>query len=136
MDRPARRCAAPGSSGSFHAASLEHTAALTHRALGDLETAAAAMDRSNRARPTHERTHRAVFSGILAEMLLDLGRLDEACQAWTTLLDEHANVRCGRADSAVALMRARLRPHARIPATAALLQRSGTGSQGRTANGP
>ncbi|WP_439678199.1 hypothetical protein [Embleya sp. MST-111070] len=84
------------------------------------------MARSNRARPAHERSHRAVSCGILAETLLDLGRLDEACQAWNTLVDDHTHLRCGRADTAITLMRARLRPHARIPAAAALLNRSAT----------
>ncbi|MFI1585571.1 hypothetical protein [Embleya sp. NPDC020630] len=115
-----------GPSGGFHTASLEHTAALTHRGMGDLKAAAAAMARSNRARPSHERSHRAVSSGILAETLLDLGRLEEACEAWNVLVDDQADLRCGRADTAIALMRARLRPHARVPAAASLLHRSTT----------
>ncbi|MET7304694.1 hypothetical protein [Embleya sp. NPDC005575] len=90
------------------------------------------MARSNRARPDHERRHRAISSGILAETLLDLGRLDEACAAWTTFLDDHAHLRCGRADAAITLMRTRLRPHARVPAAAALLNRS-TADRLRTA---
>jgi hypothetical protein len=54
-------------------------------------------------------------------MLLDLGRLDEACEAWNVLLDNQAHLRCGRADTAIARMRARL--GARVPA-ASFLNRS------------
>ncbi|WP_246127271.1 hypothetical protein [Embleya hyalina] len=39
------------------------------------------------------------------------------------LVDDHAHLRSGRADTAVALMRARPRPHARVPAAASLPNR-------------
>ncbi|MYV97707.1 hypothetical protein [Streptomyces sp. SID3343] len=115
---------ASGPTGGFHVASFEHTIALTCRGLGDVRAGAAAMVRSNRARPASERRHRAVSSGILAELLLDLGRLDEACAAWADLLADREHLRCGQVDTAVATMRAKLRPHARVPAASALLDRA------------
>ncbi|MYW04786.1 hypothetical protein [Streptomyces sp. SID3343] len=117
--------AGPGT--GFHGAALEHAAALTHRGLGDPTAAAGAMARSNRARPDRERHPRAISGAILAEVLLDLGRLEEACATWTGVLDDAEHLRSARLDTAIILMRARLRPHARVPAAAALLRRATEG---------
>ncbi|GCE01042.1 ISL3 family transposase [Embleya hyalina] len=67
---------------------LHGSGAVRATAVAYLKTAAAATARSNRARPAHERSHRAVSSGILAETLLGLGawtrRARPGTCSWTT----------------------------------------------------
>jgi tetratricopeptide (TPR) repeat protein/transcriptional regulator with XRE-family HTH domain len=97
--------------GGYHAAALTHQQAETLAAVGDREAAIRALTGSLRHRPHAERRAHAITTARLAELYLDIGQLDEACAAWTTLLDESPHLRSGRVEEAIRTMSARLRPH-------------------------
>jgi tetratricopeptide (TPR) repeat protein len=111
--------------GGYHTAALTHQQAEALAALGDHEAAIRALTGSLRHRSPVERRAHAITTARLAELCLDIGRLDQACSAWTTLLDESPHLRSGRVEQAIQIMRARLRPHGRYaPARVLLIQAS------------
>lgn len=110
--------------GSYHIASLLHQQAETLASSGDTKAAIKALTGSLRHRPLAERRARAVTSARLADLYLDTGRLDHACEAWTTLLDDRSQLTSGRVEQAVRTMRARLRPHTRYPPAMSLVKRA------------
>jgi tetratricopeptide (TPR) repeat protein len=115
--------------GTYHLASLAHQEAEVRRFLGDREAAVAALTRSIRHRPAPERRARALNLAKLAELQLASGHLDRAVRTWRAFLDDYPHLVSGRADTALATMRALLRPHARHAAAAALLTPVGGYSQ-------
>jgi tetratricopeptide (TPR) repeat protein len=110
--------------GAYHQASLAHQHAAVLAALGDRGAAAGALASSIRQRPVAERRSRALNTASLAELHLGQGHLDLATATWQGFLDDYPHLQCGRADTALTTMRARLRPHQRNTAAKAVLQRA------------
>ena len=111
--------------GAYHQASLEHQRAEMLAALGDRPGAISALAASLRHRPPAERRSRAITLARLAELQLDHGHLEAAVQTWHRFLDEYPFLCCGRADTALAVMRARIRPHRNNAAARGLWRRAG-----------
>lgn len=97
--------------GAHHQASLHHQRAEMLIALGDRPGAIAALVTSLRHRPRTERRSRTIALARMAGLQLDHGHLEAAVETWHRFLDDYPNLRCGRADAALATLRARIRPH-------------------------
>jgi tetratricopeptide (TPR) repeat protein len=97
--------------GAYHRASLDHQRAETLAALGDRRGAIAALAASLRHRPPTERRSRTITLARLAGLQLDQGHLEAAVETWHRFLDDYPYLRCGRADTAFATLRARIRPY-------------------------
>jgi len=110
--------------GAYHWSSLLHQQGTVRELLGDRAGAIGALRESLRHRPTAERRSRAVILAELAGLQLDEGRLDQAVATWNQFLDEYPALASARSDTAVAVLRARVRPHGRNPAARALLERA------------
>lgn len=110
--------------GAYHRSSLLYQQATVRGLLGDRAGAVGALQESLRRRPTAERRSRAVLLAELAELQLHEGRLDQAVATWNQFLDEYQALASARLDTALAALRARVRPHGRNPAARALLERA------------
>jgi hypothetical protein len=110
MDRMDRMDQASDVIGAYHRASLDHQRAETLAALGDRPGAIAALAASLRHRPPAHRRSRTIALARLAGLQLDHGHLEAAVETWHRFLDDYPYLRCGRADTAFATMRARIRP--------------------------
>ncbi|WP_051941214.1 hypothetical protein [Phaeacidiphilus oryzae] len=119
-----RATAAAGRPLASHAAALGRQEAELLCALGDRTGAIRALAGSVRERPPAEQLALAVTRARLAELQLDHGHLERACDTWQRLLDEAAALASARLDAARHRMRSRLLPHRRHPAAAALLART------------
>ncbi|MFB9927011.1 hypothetical protein ACFORO_19070 [Amycolatopsis halotolerans] len=106
--------------GSYHSAALSHHHAAVRACLGERRAAVSALTRSLRHRSATERRARAITLARLAELHLDAGELDRACQSWNEFLDDYPHLCSRRADTALATLRARLRPHAGYSAARAV----------------
>jgi hypothetical protein len=92
----------------FGQASLAHETARTLQAMGDLDGAQAAFERSVQLREgSFLRTH-AVTLGYLGEIRSARGEMDAACAMWSRALDAMEGVRSGRARATVRTMRSTL----------------------------
>ena len=112
-----------GTIGAFHPAALAHQEAEVLAAGADRAGAVAALTASLRHRPSAERRARALTTAQLAELHLDLGRLEQACATWYGFLDDRPHLHSARVEDALARLRARLRPHRHQPAVRILLDR-------------
>jgi tetratricopeptide (TPR) repeat protein len=110
--------------GAFHEAALEYQYATLAVYQGAPMIAVDAFKRSLRARPDCERRSRALTLARTAELFLDGGHLESACEQWHRFLDDYPRLASRRVDEALATMRARLRPFARNAAVAALALRA------------
>jgi len=117
--------------GAYHLASLAHQEAAVRNLLGDTQRAASALALSIRYRPDSERRARAITLARLAELQLGHGHLDEAVSTWHKFLGDYPYLSSGRADTALAAMRALLRPHTRHAGVTALLRRAASNRQER-----
>ncbi|OXM48859.1 tetratricopeptide repeat protein [Amycolatopsis alba] len=106
-----RACDTTPPVGTYHPAALSHHHAAVHACLGDRGAAVSALTQSLRHRPEAERRARAITLARLAELHLDAGELDRACDAWSKFLDEYPYLRSQRAETALATLRSCLRPH-------------------------
>ncbi|HEU5158576.1 MAG TPA: tetratricopeptide repeat protein [Streptosporangiaceae bacterium] len=97
--------------GAYHRAALDHQRAEMLVALGDRTGAIAALTSSLRHRPRTERRARTITLARLAGLQLDHGHLEAAVETWHRFLDDYPYLRCGRADAALATLRARIRPY-------------------------
>ncbi|MFI0479692.1 hypothetical protein [Actinomadura sp. 9N215] len=119
----------PGARAGDHVADL-HTAVLAHQQaavlmlLGDRDGAIAALTRSLRMRPAHERRSRAIATARLAELHLTQGHLEEAIHTWHSFLDDYPYLTSGRATAALNTLRAQLRPYTASCAAHHLLTRA------------
>jgi hypothetical protein len=118
-----RASSSPAPVGAYHAAALNHHRAITRASLGDRRAAISALTRSLRHRAPAERRARALTLAALAELHLDAGQLDHACQAWDEFATAYPELRSRRADTALARSRARLRPHSTYPAARVVRQK-------------
>ena len=110
--------------GAFHEASLEYQYATLAVYQGAPMVAIDAFKRSLRARPDHERRSRALTLARTAELFLDGGHLESACEQWQRFLDDYPGLASRRVDEALGTMRARLKPFSRNAAVAALTRRA------------
>ncbi|SCK31485.1 helix-turn-helix transcriptional regulator [Streptomyces sp. WMMB 322] len=111
--------------GSYQDAALHYQASQVRAALGDRDGAVRELHASLRSRPAGERRSRALSEAELAELLLSAGRLEEACSAWRSFLEDSALVRSGRARRARDRMPRLLRPYAQEACVQGLLTRAG-----------
>ena len=110
--------------GAFHEASLEYQYATLAVYQGAPMVAIDAFKRSLRARPDHERRSRALTLARTAELFLDGGHLESACEQWQRFLDDYPGLASRRVDEALGTMRARLKPFSRNASVAALTRRA------------
>lgn len=76
----------PGPFDSYGRADLDYARARTHLALGEYPAAADALERSLRARPPGHHRPTALTHALLAETVLRLGHLTQACEHWRAFL--------------------------------------------------
>ena len=98
--------------GRYHAASHAYQAAAVRALLGDRAGAIRTLSESIRGRAADERRSRAITLASLAELHLDQGHLDESVAACHAFIDDYLSLHSSRAQSALARLTARLRPHA------------------------
>ncbi|MFD8494799.1 tol-pal system YbgF family protein [Amycolatopsis sp. NPDC059657] len=110
--------------GGYHEASLAHQHAAVAASLGDRQAAIRALKSSIFHRPATERRSRAITLARLAELQLSIGQLDQACDTWHRFLDDYPQLRSRRADTALATLRAQIRPHQKNPSARVLGQRA------------
>jgi tetratricopeptide (TPR) repeat protein len=128
--RTATNLAAHGNTamGRYHPAALAHQEAAVRALLGDKKGAAAMLTESIRHRPPWERRSRALMNARLAELHLDQGHLDQAVATWHAFLDDYPFLTCGRATTAVNVLRSRLHPQRANASVRRLLARTTTGT--------
>lgn len=110
--------------GAYHHGSLAHQQAAVLACLGDKSGAISALRESIRHRPASEHRSRAITQARMAELQLGCGRVEEAADTWNRFLDTYSMVRSGRARTAMVTLRARMRPHQKIPVVGSLLHRA------------
>lgn len=110
--------------GKHHMASLAHQRAEVCAALHDQPAAVKALKQSIRHRPAGELRSRAITLARLAELQLESGEVERAVDAWHHFLDIFPLIHSQRAATALAVMRARLRPHGRSHCVAHLHERA------------
>ena len=110
--------------GAFHEASLEYQYATLAVYQGAPAVAIDAYKRSLRARPDHERRSRALTFARTAELFMDGGHLESACDQWQHFLDDYSALTSRRVDEALGTLRARLLPFSRSPVAAPLIRRA------------
>ncbi|RNL77963.1 tetratricopeptide repeat protein, partial [Halostreptopolyspora alba] len=96
----------------YHWAALAHQRAVVRSLLGDHPGATLDFTNAVRWRPARERRSTALVRARLAEHHLDRGQLEQAAPHWHRFLDIYPSIRSGRARSALAILRSRVRPHA------------------------
>ncbi|MYX97414.1 hypothetical protein GT045_21995 [Streptomyces sp. SID486] len=91
--------------------------------LGDTEPALDALRYAAGRRPLHEHRTRALSQARLTLVLLERGRVEEACDTGRLFGEEHRFLRSHRSSLMLREIRARLTPYRRVPEAADLLQR-------------
>jgi tetratricopeptide (TPR) repeat protein len=119
--------------GRYHPAALAYQQAEVQALLGDKRGAITALTEAVRYRPPWERRSRALTHARLAELHLDQGHLDQAVTFWHAFLDDYPFLTCGRATTAVRVLRSRLQPQRANPAIRQLLARTTSWTQDRAA---
>ncbi|TCO45901.1 hypothetical protein [Actinocrispum wychmicini] len=110
--------------GVHHQSSMAHQRAAVRACLGDRPGAITALRQSIRYRPATERRSRAITLASLADLQLRQGHLEDAVASSHRFLDDYPCLGSGRADSALATLRARVRPFASNPSAATVLRRA------------
>ncbi|MFC4033451.1 hypothetical protein ACFO3J_18475 [Streptomyces polygonati] len=103
----------PGPFSDYPRAGLDYQRGQTLLALGRLTDGLSALRDSALHRPAHQRRAAALTNAAIAETLLTLGHLEEACAHWHVFLDLYPHLTSLQADRALGRMLARLRPHQR-----------------------
>lgn len=116
--------AVPGPFTSYSAGALHFQRAQTYNALGDHASAAMALETSLRLRAANEERATTLTRARLAEAYLRLGRLDEALHCWQAFLIASRSLHSAQADARLSAMHQLLRPYARNPQAAALIERA------------
>ncbi|MFC4564521.1 hypothetical protein ACFO4E_21910 [Nocardiopsis mangrovi] len=96
---------------AYHWAALAHQRAVVRDLLGDRRGATQDFVNAVRWRPSSERRSTALLYARLAEHQLSGGELEPAAVNWHRFLDIYPSIRSGRARTALAVLRARVRPH-------------------------
>ncbi|MFK0136727.1 tetratricopeptide repeat protein [Streptomyces murinus] len=109
---------------SYPRAGLEYQQALVLLQLREHERAIAHLTHSFGHRAPGERRSIALTHALMADALLGVGRLDEACVHGHRFLDEIAPLDSARAHQALSHLCGRFTPHRRTPAAAAVLERA------------
>lgn len=95
--------------GGYHKAALDFQRGDMLDRLGDPERAMTALRAALRHCPAQENRSRAVTAARLIELQLRTGRLDEATATWQCFLDVYPRIDSGRARTAHAALRTRLK---------------------------
>ncbi|MBB5999979.1 hypothetical protein [Streptomonospora salina] len=96
---------------TYHWAAFAHQRAVVRSLFGDRSGATLDFTNAVQWRPACERRSTALVCARLAEHHLDQGQLEQAASNWHRFLDIYPSIRSGRARSALAVLRARVRPH-------------------------
>ncbi|MFD9819080.1 transcriptional regulator [Streptomyces violascens] len=112
--------------GSYDPSSLAYHVGQVRYELGDIAGSIESLTEADRLREPLYRRTRVRYNGMLAERKLRVGRLEEACQDWHTVLDDYPHVQSGRCDDRYNVMMASLRPHLRNPYARDLYERGRT----------
>ncbi|MEY9842155.1 tol-pal system YbgF family protein [Streptacidiphilus sp. EB103A] len=119
------RASAPlGPFTSYPRAGLDYQRAQTLLVLGHRTEALVALRASAAHRPATQRRSFALTQARLAETLLDIGHLEEACTHWHHFLDHYPHLHSTQTDQALNRLLARLRPHQRQRHAAVLWERA------------
>ncbi|MCB5908830.1 hypothetical protein [Streptomyces pinistramenti] len=109
---------------AYSPGSLEFQQSEALRYTGDLPAARTALANSLAHRSTADHRGMALSHAQLAEILVGLGHVEEACAAWNSFLDHYAQLHSGSADQAAGRMRQLLTPFRKLPAANAVLYRA------------
>ncbi|KIH99628.1 hypothetical protein LP52_06945 [Streptomonospora alba] len=109
---------------TYHWAAFAHQRAVVRSLLGDRSGATLDFTNAVQWRPACERRSTALICARLAEHHLDQGQLEQAVSSWHRFLDIYPSIRSGRARSALAVLRSRVRPHAAHEVARGLLARA------------
>lgn len=110
--------------GRYHAALLAYQQAETLAAANDRAGAITLLTPSLGHYSPDERRAHAIVAARLGGLCLDVGKIEQACNAWSALLGRWPLLSSNRVEQAVRSMRARLRPHSHHPLARALLNRT------------
>ncbi|MGH3885354.1 MAG: hypothetical protein ACRDSZ_02095 [Pseudonocardiaceae bacterium] len=99
--------------GSYDPSSMNYHIAQVRYELGDRAQSITAMEQADRLRHQVYRRARVRHLGTLAERRVQIGRLEEACNAWDRMLDDYPAVQSGRCDDRFTTMMITLRPYLR-----------------------
>ncbi|MFJ4806832.1 hypothetical protein [Streptomyces murinus] len=113
----------PGPFTSYSVGALHYQRGQTFAALGDYASAAMALETSLRLRAANEERATTLTRARLAETYLRLGHLDGALHCWQAFLDASRSLHSTQADARLSTMHRLLRPYARHPQAAALIER-------------
>ncbi len=119
-----RASGAPGPFTAYPRSGLDYQRALTFRALGRTDDALAALHDSVRHRSGGEQRGDALTQARIAEMLLEQGRLEEACARWHAFLDVYPRLHSVQADQALGRLTRTLRSFVRHPHAAGVQERA------------
>ncbi|MEY9998096.1 tetratricopeptide (TPR) repeat protein [Streptomyces sp. V4I8] len=119
-----RASSTPGPFTSYPRAGLEYQRAQTLLALGLRADALAALRDSARLRTPDRRRASALTEFRVAEVLLAMGNLEEACTHLNQFLDQWPLLRSAQIDQAVAKLRGSLRPYLRQRQALAVWERA------------
>ncbi|MFJ4965317.1 hypothetical protein ACIP6P_23175 [Streptomyces sp. NPDC088729] len=114
----------PGPFSAYPQAGLEYQSARAFLALGNSAHGLTALRDSAAHRDPRQRRAAALTHAALAEALLSLGRLEEACAHWHVFLDDIPHLESAQIDRALVRMRANLQPHRRQRHAAVLWKRA------------
>ncbi|MEV0261340.1 helix-turn-helix transcriptional regulator [Streptomyces sp. NPDC050617] len=115
-DRSGDRPPEDGPFAHYPPAALAFQTAETLHRLGQLTAASRALEQSLRHRAPADRRGRALTLARQAEVLLEMGQLEEACANWREFLRAGGGLRSHTVGSAVQSMRAGLTPYRGHPA--------------------
>ncbi|MEU2718850.1 hypothetical protein [Streptomyces sp. NPDC007205] len=108
---------------SYPRAGLAYQQGMTLHALGDRAGAVAAFSRAVQWRAPHERRLRALTQARLADVLLDLGRVEEACVHASAFADDYPFLHSHGAILAIGRIRSRFATFLKVQRAAAVYER-------------
>ncbi|MET9478862.1 hypothetical protein [Streptomyces sp. NPDC006638] len=114
----------PGPFTSYPRAGLDYQRAQTLLTLGHAADGLSTLRDSAAHRAPGRRRAFALTQAGLAETLLTLGHLEEACVHWHAFLDHYPHLKSVRTEQSLARLRARLRPYRRQRHAAAVWDRA------------
>jgi tetratricopeptide (TPR) repeat protein len=117
----ARSTDRPGPFTSYPEAAFAYRKGQTLHKLNDTTAALSALRHSALRRAPEERRHRALTQARLALILMDLGRLEEACAHGRALAADYPWLHSSQTTWAMDTLRSRLAAFPRVPEAAALL---------------
>ncbi|MEU0985338.1 tetratricopeptide repeat protein [Streptomyces sp. NPDC005953] len=116
---------AAGAFGGFSPATVAYAVSQVRYALGDAPGSVSSLKLHFRLRDSRDsQRSRLRFGSMLAERQLEMGHLEEACSAWSQVLDQHPAMHSGRVDRHVASISPLLKPYRANPTARAIYDRA------------